>query len=167
MGAGYVNAFLSILHEKDYVTSFKDRLERRGFSAFVAHEDITPSAAWREWIEAHLSTCDLAIAFIHPGFPDSQWTEQEIGWVLGVGRPIMSLLFDPDTELRGFMAFRQAIKVGQRSVSELADMVTDSAAQSATLGPSCDVARCSGWSRARTTSTPTTPLGTLRLIGRR
>lgn len=133
---GYVNAFLSHLAtEKDYVTSFKDQLERRGFSAFVAHEDITPSAAWRESIEAHLSTCDLAIAFVQPGFFNSQWTEQEIGWVLGVGRPIISLLFDPNTELRGFMAFRQAIKVGQRSVSELADMVTDSAAKSPTLGP--------------------------------
>jgi len=60
-------------------------------SAFVAHNDIEPTAEWQIEIETALSTCDLLVAIFHPGFVDSKWCDQEIGYALGRGIPVFTV----------------------------------------------------------------------------
>lgn len=86
-----VNMFLSHVHEqKGYVGSVKQALaDRFGIDGFVAHNDIHPSQQWREVIKEALSTCHAFAAFLHPGFHDSQWCDQEVGWALSRNVPII------------------------------------------------------------------------------
>lgn len=121
---GLVRVFCSHLaSQKQYIGGFLNYLSRFGFTGFVAHQHITPSVAWRESIEAHLSDCDVVLAFIHRGFYDSPWTAQEVGWVLGRGRPLFSLVFDDSEPLQGFMSARQAVMVGTQTQEVLAKQV--------------------------------------------
>lgn len=60
-----------------------------GCAAFVAHDDIVPSRQWREAIRAALNAADLLAAIVFDGFHESQWCDQEVGWALGRGIPIV------------------------------------------------------------------------------
>lgn len=53
-----------------------------GISCFVAHHDIEPTTEWQDQIESALQTCDGVLALFHPGFRESDWTDQEIGYAL-------------------------------------------------------------------------------------
>ena len=62
-----------------------------GISAFVAHNDIEPSLEWQRIIEEALKTCDALVALLTPDFHKSQWTDQEVGFVLGQPRLVLSI----------------------------------------------------------------------------
>jgi hypothetical protein len=66
-------------------------LDVYGISAFVAHNDINPTIEWQNEIELALSTCDALVALLHPGFHESKWTDQEIGFVMGRSMPAFSV----------------------------------------------------------------------------
>lgn len=97
--------FLSHIHQhRAWVGEVKQVLARYGIDAFVAHEDIDPSQSWREVIKAALSTCHLFVALLHDGFHASQWCDQEVGWVLGRGIPIMPVRLSVRDHFDGFLA---------------------------------------------------------------
>lgn len=83
--------FLSHRHENRFVVGHvKVRLaDRFGITAFVAHYDIEPSKEWRAVIKTALASCDALAAFLDPGFHKSQWCDQEVGWAMGRGVPII------------------------------------------------------------------------------
>jgi hypothetical protein len=75
--------FSHVHTNRHFVGQVKRRLaERHGMDAFVAHDDIDPSKHWREVIKTGLSTCDMFVVFLDPGFHESQWCDQEVGWAL-------------------------------------------------------------------------------------
>jgi len=74
---------------KDEVGAQKRGLAALGVHAFVAHEDIEPSHEWQEVIELALATCDAMLAWVTPDSPQSNWTDQEVGFCVGRGTLII------------------------------------------------------------------------------
>ncbi|MGR7994177.1 MULTISPECIES: toll/interleukin-1 receptor domain-containing protein [unclassified Xanthobacter] len=105
---GKLKVFISHLTaHREQASKLKNALSRWGMGCFVAHNDIHPTLEWQIEIEAALSTCDLLIALIHPGFKDSSWCDQEIGYALGRGIPVFSIKCgaDPHGFVSRFQAF--------------------------------------------------------------
>lgn len=76
---------------RETVGEVRDALDRYGVDAFVAHTSIEPSMEWQSVIEAALMDCDAMVVFLHDGFVESRWCDQEVGWALGRRRPILPL----------------------------------------------------------------------------
>jgi hypothetical protein len=82
--SGYLRMFVSHLStNKDRMSALKSGLANWGVSAFVAHEDIQASREWREEVEVGLDTMDVLVAVVEPGFKESDWCAQEVGYALG------------------------------------------------------------------------------------
>ncbi|WP_210247720.1 hypothetical protein, partial [Salinarimonas soli] len=64
------------------------------------------------------------VVFLHDGFGESKYCDQEVGWVMGRHRPILPLAYGT-TMPHGFMSTIQAQKVGTRPTSQVAkDVMT-------------------------------------------
>ena len=93
---------------KTEVKALADALEATvSVTCFVAHVDITPSAAWQTAIERALATCDVLMAYVTEDFKESKWTDQEVGWVLGRGLPVIPIRVDLNPY--GFFGSYQAV----------------------------------------------------------
>lgn len=92
---------------KAKTAALKSELDAFGASCFVAHEDIHPTQEWQDEIENALSTADALIALLSPDFHESVWTNQEIGYALSRGIPIVSVRLGSDPE--GFIGRKQAL----------------------------------------------------------
>lgn len=100
--------FLShISAHKVEAAKLKDRLHLFGVSCFVAHEDIEPLKEWQNEIELALASMDGLAALLTPGFHESKWTDQEIGFALAKGVPIIPVRLGTDPY--GFMGKSQAL----------------------------------------------------------
>lgn len=111
-----------------HVTSFKQRtaalrqsLARYHISAFVAHDTIEPGELWQKEIEAALRSMDAMAAILTPDFPQSRWTDQEVGWALGAGAYVVPIRRGLDPY--GFLAEVQGIQGLNKTVSAVADEV--------------------------------------------
>lgn len=78
-----------------------------GVSAFVAHEDIHPTKAWQDEIENALASMDGFVALMTTDFHDSNWTDQEVGYALARGVPIVAVRLGRDPY--GFLGKFQAL----------------------------------------------------------
>lgn len=65
---------------KGRVAEVRETLEGRGFSCFLAHEDVTPSKIWQNEILNALNTMDIFIGFVTDDFHKGGWPDQEIGY---------------------------------------------------------------------------------------
>ena len=93
-GEGF-RLFLTHIHQqKQTAHNLKSGLDKFGVEAFVAHEDIDPGKKWPSVIESALQTCDALIGLLHEGFRDSAWCDQEVGFALGRGIPVVPVSFD-------------------------------------------------------------------------
>lgn len=102
--------FLSHKSEvKREAATLKDGLQRFGVSAFVAHENIQPAKEWQDEIENALHTMDGLVAVMTEGFHDSPWTDQEVGFALARGVPVIALRMGKDPY--GFLAKFQALSI--------------------------------------------------------
>lgn len=100
--------FLSHKNEvKAQTAKLKRELKSFGVSCFVAHEDIEPTKAWQDEIENALFSMDTLVALMTEKFHDSNWTDQEVGFALGRGVPIVSLKLERDPY--GFLGKFQAL----------------------------------------------------------
>ena len=90
-----------------------------GIASFVAHEDIEPSMEWLGVIERALHSMDGPITLLTPEFRDSQWTDQEIGFALGRGVPVISVHLGKAPY--GFIGKFQAILGGNKTPSAISD----------------------------------------------
>ena len=116
---GYLRAFIShLVCSKEKITQLKGCLEEWGVTSFVAHQDIQPSKEWQSEIEAGLQSMDVMVAVVEPGFRDSEWTDQEVGYALGRNIEVLPLLVGKDPH--GFIAKIQGIKSKGKVASELA-----------------------------------------------
>jgi hypothetical protein len=106
---GHLRLFVSHLakHKKD-AAILQRSLQSFHISAFIAHKDIEPTKKWQDEIELALSTADALVALLTPGFHQNKWTDQEIGFALGRGLPILSIRLGEDPY--GFLGREQAIQ---------------------------------------------------------
>jgi TIR domain len=109
--------------QREFVAVVGDRLALYGIEAFVAHNAIEPSLEWQQVIEAALGDCDAMAVFLHAGFRDSPWCDQEVGWAMGRGRPLLPLAFDHNPY--GFMAKYQALNCAGRNGLQVGDSIAD------------------------------------------
>lgn len=86
-----------------------DALKSYGISAFVAHDTIEPMTTWQHEIEKGLETMEVMLAFVTDDFHDSVWTNQEVGYALGKGVPIIPVKFERK-DPNGFIGPKQALK---------------------------------------------------------
>ncbi len=81
---GYLRVFISHLStNRTTVSILKSALAKWGMTAFIAHEDIEPSKEWQHEIELALETMDVMVAVVQPGFRESDWCCQEVGFAMG------------------------------------------------------------------------------------
>jgi hypothetical protein len=107
---GYFRLFIShISKNKARMSALKGALAHWGVSAFVAHEDIQASREWRDEVEAGLETMQLLVAVVEPGFKESDWCAQEVGYALGKKVDIIPLRAGQDPF--GFFGKYQGISI--------------------------------------------------------
>lgn len=100
--------FLSHKSEvKKETATLKDGLRLFGISGFVAHEDIHPTKAWQDEIENALASMDAFVAIMTDNFHDSDWTDQEVGYAVARGVPIIAVRLGKDPY--GFIGKFQAL----------------------------------------------------------
>ena len=100
--------FLSHKSEvKKETAELKDRLRVFGISCFVAHDDIQPTKVWQDEIENALSSMDGFVALMTEDFHDSDWTDQEVGFAVARGVPIVAVRLGSDPY--GFIGKFQAV----------------------------------------------------------
>jgi TIR domain len=107
-----------IAKHKEKATRLKDCLASYAISGFVAHEDIDPTLEWQSEIERALYNMDAFLAIHTPGFKDSIWTQQEIGFALGRGVKVISFKMGEDPT--GFISKHQALARRSRTAEEIA-----------------------------------------------
>ncbi len=107
--------------DKAIATRLKSALGGYEIAGFVAHEDIHPTLAWQDEIERGLQTMDALIAVHTPGFSDSIWTQQEIGFALGRGVKIISFKMGEDPT--GFIGKHQALPRRNRTADQIAEEI--------------------------------------------
>lgn len=121
---GHVRIFISHLAEHcKYAGKLKDTLEEYGFTSFVAHTDIQPTAEWQDEILTALSTAEVLIALLHEGFDESVWTDQEVGFAMGRGLPTFAIRLGKDPH--GFIGRFQAFNGNRKPCEELAKEIFD------------------------------------------
>jgi hypothetical protein len=109
--SGTYRVFLSHKSEvKKETAEVKKELAPFGISSFVAHEDVHPTEEWQEEIENALASMDAFVAFLTEDFHDSFWTDQEVGYAVARGVPIIAVKFGIDPY--GFIGRFQALSRG-------------------------------------------------------
>jgi hypothetical protein len=100
--------FLSHKSEvKKETALLKEKLKVFGVSSFVAHEDIIPTKEWQNEIENALLTMEAFVVLLTENYHDSDWTDQEVGYALARGVPVISVKLGKDPY--GFIGKFQAL----------------------------------------------------------
>lgn len=95
---------------KKTAANLKTELSNFGISCFVAHKDIKPTRPWQRDIERALSSMDILVALMSKSFHDSDWTDQEVGYALGRGIPVIAAKIGKNGQLPyGFIGKDQAL----------------------------------------------------------
>jgi hypothetical protein len=106
---GYLRLFISHTSKhRGFAGRLQSALAKYGITAFVAHKDIAPTKAWENEIIAALESCHALIALMHSNFHASNWTDQEIGYAMGRGVAVCSVMIGEKPY--GFINRYQAFK---------------------------------------------------------
>lgn len=89
--------------------------------AFVAHTTIKASREWELVIQSALASCDAMAALITDDFRASAWCDQEVGYCLARGVPIVPVRLHANPH--GFIAKYQAAKPGRDTAGWVADAI--------------------------------------------
>ena len=122
---GPTRIFMSHLAtQQGYVGEVGKALDWYGCRSFVAHTGIEGGAEWEKTIESNLRDCDVMVAFLHDGFIESKWCDQEVGFAMARRVPIIPVNFG--TRPYGFLARFQALQCHRDLASAVAMKVLDS-----------------------------------------
>ncbi|MCH7768728.1 MAG: toll/interleukin-1 receptor domain-containing protein, partial [Nitrospinae bacterium] len=120
----HLRIFLSgLATEKKAIKAIKTELGDYGLVCFLAHEDIEPTREWQTEIETALTTMDALVAYLTPGFNESEWTDQEVGVAIGRKVPIVPLKAGIDPY--GFIGKYQALQAKDRMPEEIAKEIVE------------------------------------------
>lgn len=115
----YFRLFVSHLSSyKKKTAALQTALLEYGVSAFVAHVDIEPTREWQDEIELGLASMDALAAVLMPGFKESNWTDQEVGYALGRGVLIIPIIRGLNPH--GFIGKYQGFHADGKSVAQVA-----------------------------------------------
>ena len=107
-------AFISYSHlDKQIAGYVNEVLTGIGIDGFLAHEHIDASKEWRERILEELRYCDLFIPLLSEDFRKSDWTSQEVGFIvsrLKEGVKIVPFSID-ETVPYGFFSHIQSVSI--------------------------------------------------------
>lgn len=92
---------------KKKAAELKEALNLFGLTGFVAHEDVYPTKAWQDEIENALASMDGFVALLTDDYHDSDWTDQEVGYALARGVPMLAVKLGRDPY--GFIGKFQAL----------------------------------------------------------
>ncbi len=119
---GQFRLFLSHVSQfKQRTAALRDALAKFHISGFVAHDTIEPGELWQREIEAALRSMDAMVAVLTPEFPNSKWTDQEVGWALGGGVYVLPVRRGLDPY--GFIAAVQGIQGTDKKVGAVANEI--------------------------------------------
>ncbi|MGB6977792.1 MAG: toll/interleukin-1 receptor domain-containing protein, partial [Candidatus Acidiferrales bacterium] len=107
---------------KESAHRLKEGLAQYHIAAFVAHDDIEPAKEWESEIERALRTTDALAAIITSDFAASRWCDQEVGYALGRGKPVLPLCKDAVIP-HGFLGKYQACKARGLPTATVAEQV--------------------------------------------
>jgi hypothetical protein len=93
----------------DAAGELRRELATRSVDAFVAHDSIEPTEDWKSVILGALRSCDACLALLTPGFSDSQWCDQEVGFCMARSRLVIPVEFG--LMPYGFLGSYQALSV--------------------------------------------------------
>lgn len=88
--------------------ALKAALKLFGVTCFVAHEDILATKEWQNEIETALESMDAFVALLTKDFHESDWTDQEVGFAVAKGVPIIAVRLGKDPY--GFIGKFQALR---------------------------------------------------------
>jgi hypothetical protein len=97
-------------------------LEPHGISAFVAHDTIKPMEDWKKEILKGLETMEVMLVFLTDDFHGSTWTNQEVGYALGRGTPIITLKLER-ADPQGFIGSEQALRARLSDPEESVEVI--------------------------------------------
>jgi len=107
-GEGHIRVFISHTSAHGWAaTRIQEQLRGFGVASFVSHIDIKPMAEWELEIRRALVSEHALVALLTPDFPRSDWTDQEVGFTIGRGLPVIPVRLGHDPY--GFIAKYQAI----------------------------------------------------------
>lgn len=110
-----LKAFLSYFTpDKELAGQIKDALEGYGIEAFLAHQDIEPSAEWVKTIETELKACNFFLPILTDNFHQSLWTDQETGIAFARDKTIIPLKVTEDPY--GFISKFQALPINTTTI---------------------------------------------------
>lgn len=105
---GQFRVFITHIASQSHLArQIQEGLRVHRISSFVAHEDIVPTSDWQDEIERALRSAHALVALLHKGFHESDWTDQEVGFMLGRDRLVVGVRLGIDPY--GFIARSQAI----------------------------------------------------------
>lgn len=108
---GTYRVFLSHKSEvRKETAELKEQIAPFGISCFVAHVDVHPTKEWQEEIANALASMDAFVALLTEEFHDSLWTDQEVGYAIARGVPIIAARLGRDPY--GFIGRFQALCCG-------------------------------------------------------
>lgn len=116
---------LFLSHRDKYKSNARElaeALEPYGVSVFVAHDTIKPMKEWQKEILNGLKTMEVMLVLLTDDFHESYWTNQEIGFALAKGTPIICVKVGT-TDPKGFIGSRQALKASLEEISDVAPLV--------------------------------------------
>ena len=112
-----IRVFLSYsTSDKEIAGNIRWGLEELGVEAFLAHEDISPSAEWQDVILENLRSCDVFVPILTRHFHNSNWTDQETGVAICLQKLIIPLKIDANPY--GFIGKYQALKFDLDKLAE-------------------------------------------------
>jgi len=120
----YYKLFLShVSSYKKETADLQAALAYYGISAFVAHQDIEPTKEWQTEIEVAMETMDGLAALLIPLFHESNWTDQEVGFAIGKGVPIIPVRLGLDPY--GFFGKYQGLQGNGKTVTKIAKEIVE------------------------------------------
>lgn len=113
-----MTAFISYSYlDREYARQTKEVLKEVGVTAFLAHEDLEVTEAWKERIVEELKVCDLFIPLLSKNFRSSEWAPQEAGFVVSRPEVRIAPLSIDETMPFGFIEHIQSGRIGENGVT--------------------------------------------------
>lgn len=103
-----LKAFISYSHhDRAQGARVKRELEWLGVECFLAHDDIRVSEEWKARIVEELSQSNILISLLSESFKASDWTSQEVGYMVSKSNVLIIPLLLDDTIPYGFISHLQ------------------------------------------------------------
>ncbi len=114
-GNGFRLFISHIEKNKTMAGDLREELAKRSVDAFVAHDSIEATEDWIDIIKYALGSCDACVALLTPGFKESNWTDQEVGFC--IARSLLVIPVGAGITPYGFLGRYQALPVNKDSTT--------------------------------------------------